>query len=130
MIVFFLDQQSGVPAYLQVVQQVKHAARMGMLQPGDQLPTVKEVAEQLAINPNTVLKAYRELDLQGFVETRRGLGTYLTEQVAILQLDDHTELRASLERWIRQARLAGLDDEDITALFNSVIRISQRTNTA
>lgn len=126
MIVFFLDQNSGVPAYLQIVQQVKYAARMGMLQPGDQLPTVKEVAEQLAINPNTVLKAYRELDLQGLVETRRGLGTYLTQQVAILQLSDHAELRAALERWLQQAYLAGLNEEDITALFNSVIRFSPR----
>lgn len=130
MIVFFLDQKSGVPAYLQVVQQVKYAARMGMLQPGDQLPTVKEVAELLAINPNTVLKAYRELDLQGLVETKRGLGTYLTQHVAILQLSDHAELRAALERWIQQAHLAGLNEEDITALFNSVIRFSSRSNIA
>lgn len=130
MIVFFLDQKSGVPAYLQVVQQVKYAARMGMLQPGDQLPTVKEVAELLAINPNTVLKAYRELDLQGLVETKRGLGTYLTQHVAILQLSDHVELRAALERWIQQAHLAGLNEEDITALFNSVIRLSSRSNIA
>ena len=128
----FLHIQPGdnLAIYDQVVRQIKFAVASGALTPGDFVLSVRELARELAINPNTVLKAYRELDLQGFVETRRGLGTYLTEQVAILQLDDHTELRASLERWIRQARLAGLDDEDITALFNSVIRISQRTNTA
>src|SRR5438477_24419 len=75
---FRLDQRSGVPTYLQLVQQVKQALRLGILQPGDQLPTVKEVVGKLAINPNTVLKAYRELDHEGVTEGRRGQGTFVS----------------------------------------------------
>ena len=78
MIEFHLDARSGVPTYLQLVQQVTQALRLGILQPGDQLPTVKEVVGRLAINPNTVLKAYRELDLEGLVEGRRGQGTFVS----------------------------------------------------
>ncbi len=121
MIQFFINQQSGVPAYLQLVRQVQHAIRMGLLQPGDQLPTVKEVSMQLAINPNTVLKAYRELGLHQLVETRRGLGTYVSDHVLAVQLSDQEELRAALEQWIQQARSAGLNTPDIRAFFESVI---------
>ncbi len=78
MIEFRLNERSGVPTYLQLVQQVRQAVRLGMLQPGDQLPTVKEVVGMLAINPNTVLKAYRELDHEGLVEGRRGQGTFVS----------------------------------------------------
>ena len=75
MIEFELDQRSGLPTYLQLVQQVRHALRLGLLQPGDQLPTAKEVVAKLAINPNTVLKAYRELERDGLVAARPGQGT-------------------------------------------------------
>src|SRR2546429_1719960 len=77
MIDFHLDGRSGIPTYLQLVQQVRQAVRLGILRPGDQLPTVKEVVGSLAINPNTVLKAYRELDHEGVVEGRRGVGTFV-----------------------------------------------------
>ena len=116
MIEFRLDARSGVPTYLQLVQQVKQALRLGMLRPGDQLPTVKEVVAALAINPNTVLKAYRELDLEGLVEGRRGQGTF----VATLDADgppDRSGLAAGLVRWIRQAQRAGCDEDDVAALF-------------
>ena len=83
MIEFHLDARSGVPTYLQLVQQVRQAVRLGILRPGDQLPTVKEVVGGLAINANTVLKAYRELDHEGLVEGRRGMGTYRLERVAL-----------------------------------------------
>ena len=78
MIHFHLDARSGVPTYLQLVQQVRQAVRLGILLPGDQLPTVKEVVSTLAINPNTVLKAYRELDREGLVVGRRGVGTFVS----------------------------------------------------
>ena len=81
MIEFHLDARSGVPTYLQLVQQVRQAVRLGILRPGDQLPTVKEVVSALAINPNTVLKAYRELDLEGLVEGRRGVGTFVSSEL-------------------------------------------------
>jgi GntR family transcriptional regulator len=122
MIEFHLDSRSGVPTYLQLVQQVKQALRLGILQPGDQLPTVKAVVGSLAINPNTVLKAYRELDLSGLVEGRRGQGTFVSSELPSLPPDDVKVLRASLLGWIEQARAAGLDEENMSALFADTVR--------
>jgi GntR family transcriptional regulator len=130
LIQFFINQQSGVPAYLQLVQQVQHATRMGLLQPGDQLPTVKEVAAQLALNPNTILRAYHELGLHGLVETRRGLGTFVAADVRAVQLSDHAELRAGLARWVRQAQAAGLNAPDMRGIFESVIGAGQQVDVA
>jgi GntR family transcriptional regulator len=118
---FRLDTRSGVPTYLQLVQQVKHALRIGILQPGDQLPTVKEVVGRLAINPNTVLKAYRELDHEGLVEPRRGQGTFISEELPAAEPRDYVALRSALERWIDSARAAGLDDESISALVSATL---------
>jgi len=117
MIEFRLNDRSGVPTYLQLVQQTRQAIRLGLLQPGDQLPTVKEVVGSLAINPNTVLKAYRELDHEGLVEARRGQGTFVARDVAGAAASDHDELRASLAQWIERARAAGLDEDGVGALF-------------
>ena len=122
MIEFHLDARSGVPTYLQLVQQVKQSLRLGILQPGDQLPTVKEVVGSLAINPNTVLKAYRELDLDGLVEGRRGQGTFVSSELPPLPPDDVKLLRSSLQRWIERARAAGLDEENMSALFADTVR--------
>ena len=122
MIEFHLDARSGVPTYLQLVQQVKQALRLGILQPGDQLPTVMAVVGSLAINPNTVLKAYRELDLGGFVEGRRGQGTFVSSDLPPVPPDDVKALRSSLQRWIDRARAAGLDDENMSALFADTLR--------
>jgi GntR family transcriptional regulator len=119
---FHLDARSGVPTYLQLVQQVKQALRLGILQPGDQLPTVMAVVGSLAINPNTVLKAYRELDLGGFVEGRRGQGTFVSSDLPPVPPDDLKALRSSLQRWIDRARSAGLDDENMSALFADTVR--------
>jgi DNA-binding transcriptional regulator YhcF (GntR family) len=122
MIEFHLETRSGVPTYKQIVQQVTQAARLGILQPGDQLPTVKEVVASLAINPNTVLRAYRELDLAGVTEGKRGVGTFVAKQVAPVPPDDLDELRASLKLWVDSARKAGVDDESIAALFADTLR--------
>ena len=122
MIQFHLEARSGVPSYLQLVQQVRQAVRLGILQPGDQLPTVKEVVGSLALNPNTVLKAYRELDLEGLVEARRGVGTFIAPDVAPLPRDGVKKLRAELERWVASARAAGLDEENMSALFADTVR--------
>jgi GntR family transcriptional regulator len=119
---FHLDSRSGVPTYLQLVQQVKQSLRLGILQPGDQLPTVMAVVGSLAINPNTVLKAYRELDLGGFVEGRRGQGTFVSSDLPPVPPDDVKALRSSLQRWIDRARAAGLDDENMSALFADTVR--------
>ena len=121
MIEFHLDAHSGVPTYLQLVHQVRHAVRLGILRPGDQLPTVKEVVGSLAINPNTVLKAYRELDREGLVEGRRGVGTFVSDELPSPP-DGVRDLRAALQRWIARARAAGLDEEGIAALFSDTVR--------
>jgi len=122
MIEFHLDARSGVPTYLQLVQQVRQAIRLGILFPGDQLPTVKDVVGSLAINPNTVLKAYRELDLEGLVEGRRGIGTFVSGQAPPPPPDGLKELRSSLVRWVGRARAAGLDDENMAALYFDTVR--------
>jgi len=127
---FHLDGHSGVPTYLQLVQQVKQSVRLGILQPGDQLPTVKEVVGSLAINPNTVLKAYRELDHEGLVEGRRGQGTFVSSELPSLPPDETKTLRAALQRWIQRARAAGLEDESISALFADTVRSSTSVRAA
>jgi DNA-binding transcriptional regulator YhcF (GntR family) len=119
---FHLETQSGVPTYLQIVQQVRQAIRLGVLRPGDQLPTVKDVVGTLTVNPNTVLKAYRDLDREGLVEGRRGVGTFVAEDVAPLPPGDVQDLRSRLEGWITRARRTGLDDESMAALFMDTLR--------
>jgi GntR family transcriptional regulator len=119
---FSLDGRSGVSPYLQVVQQVRQALRLGLLREGDQLPTVKDVVARLAINPNTVLKAYRELEREGLVAARPGIGTFVTRSLTDASLAAHEPLRQDLRRWLARARRAGLDEESIEALFMSTFR--------
>jgi DNA-binding transcriptional regulator YhcF (GntR family) len=119
---FHLDSRSGVSPYLQIVQQVRQALRLDLLAQGDQLPTVKEVVGQLAINPNTVLKAYRELEHEGLVSARPGVGTFVTGSLGGQALAAQGPLRQALQRWIVKARRAGLDDESIEALFRDSFR--------
>jgi GntR family transcriptional regulator len=126
MIEFRLNQQSGVAPYLQIVQQVKQALRLGLLKPGDQLPTVREVVASLAINPNTVLKAYRELEHDGLVASKPGQGTFVLRTLAGASLASHAALRRSLARWLRTAYEAGLDAESILALFNATFHDVQQ----
>ncbi len=115
---FRIDRRSGVATYWQIVQQAKQALRLGLLRPGDKLPTAREVVEATAINPNTVLKAYRELEREGLVEARRGLGTFVR---ASLGAAGDSRYRADLEDWVARAHEEGLGREDITALFDSVL---------
>ncbi|MFJ4816460.1 MULTISPECIES: GntR family transcriptional regulator [Streptomyces] len=119
---FHLNSRSGLSPYQQLVQQVRHALRLGLLEEGDRLPTVKEVAKQMAVNPNTVLKAYRELEHDGLVAARPGVGTFVTRTLADGTLAAQGPLRKDLQRWLTKARLAGLDDESIEALFMSTFR--------
>jgi GntR family transcriptional regulator len=119
---FHLDGRSGVAPYLQLIHQVRQALRLDVLREGDQLPTVKDVAVGLAINPNTVLKAYRELEYEGLVAARPGIGTFVTGTLDGGSLAAHGPLRRELQRWLAKARRAGLDDESIEALFLSTFR--------
>jgi GntR family transcriptional regulator len=119
---FRLDPASGVPTYLQLVQQVEHALRLGYLKPGDQLPKVRDVVASLAINPNTVLKAYRELETKGLTAGRPGQGTFIEATLSQVALPELAGLRRSLLGWLATADVAGLDEDGIVALFTSVLR--------
>lgn len=123
MIEYRIDRRSGVATYLQIVQQTKQALRLGLLEPGDRLPTAREVVEATAINPNTVLKAYRELEREGLAEGRRGLGTFVRGTLGGGPADSplRAELRAELAAWAGRAREGGLERDDLSALFDSVL---------
>ena len=122
MIEFRINPTSGVSPNRQLVHQVRQALLLGLLREGDQLPTVKEVVAKVAINPNTVLKAYRELEFEGLAEGRPGVGTFVTRSLADSSLAAHTALRKELRGWLTRARRAGLDDDSIAALFESTFR--------
>ena len=122
MIEFHLDGRSGVAPYMQLIQQVRQAMRLGLLAQGDQLPTVKDVVAKVAINPNTVLKAYRELEYEGLVSPRPGVGTFVTRTLTDESLAAHGPLREELKAWLAKARTAGLDTESIEALFVTTFR--------
>src|SRR3989442_14326504 len=122
MIEFHLDQRSGVATYLQIVQQTKEALRLGLLDIGDQLPTVREVVASLAINPNTVAKAYRDLEREGLVVAQQGRGTFVASTLASPSLEYHQALRRELEQWLRAAEQAGLDEESVRALISTTLR--------
>jgi GntR family transcriptional regulator len=119
---FRLDASSGVPTYLQLVHQVEHALRLGYLKPGDQLPKVRDVVASLAINPNTVLKAYRDLEMKGLAAGRPGQGTFVEATLNQVALPELTALRRALSGWLAAADGAGLDGDGIVALFTSELR--------
>lgn len=123
--IFRLDTRSHVVPYLQLVQQVKQAMRMGLLEAGDRLPTVRDVASSLAINSNTVLKAYRELELEGLVEGRPGQGTFVVGSLAGPSLASHEALRRELLAWLDHAQREGLVEEDVIAMFETTRRSAE-----
>jgi GntR family transcriptional regulator len=125
MIEFHLNRSSGVATYLQLVHQVKQALRLGLLRPGDQLPTAKEVVAQLGINPNTVLKAYRDLEREGLVAARPGQGTFVQQSLVSPSLAGTDRLQGALAAWVQDARAAGLTTEDMAALFDRALRESE-----
>ena len=122
MINFRIDSRSAVPPYLQIAQQVRQALRMGVLEVGDKLPTVREVVAATAVNPNTVLKAYRELEYQGLAAARPGRGTFITGTLSGASVAAQEPLRRELNRWLGKARRSGMDEESIEALFLTTFR--------
>ncbi|WP_405443019.1 GntR family transcriptional regulator [Streptomyces avidinii] len=121
MLEYRIDRRSGIATYVQIVQQTKQALRLGLLVPGDKLPTAREVVEATAINPNTVLKAYRELEREGLVEAKRGLGTFIRKSLGSGSAPADSPLHDELADWARRARDAGLERDDVAALFTSVL---------
>jgi GntR family transcriptional regulator len=122
MIRFRVDGRSGVPPYLQIVRQVRQALRMGVLAVGDQLPSVREVVAATAVNPNTVLKAYRDLEREGLAEARAGHGTFVRGRPPGPPPGTHARLGRGLASWVREARAAGLDDEAIESLLRVTLQ--------
>jgi GntR family transcriptional regulator len=121
MIDFQVDRAGSEPAYAQIVRQVREAMRLGLLQVGDQLPPVRDVVTSCTVNPNTVLKAYRELELSGLVEAKQGAGTFIAGSLGSADPASMAKLRVRLARWLGDARAAGLEDEDVQALVASVL---------
>jgi GntR family transcriptional regulator len=119
---FRLDASTGVPPYLQIVHQVEQAMRVGQLVVGDRLPLIREVVAALVINPNTVHKAYRDLEARGLLEGRPGQGTYVRATLDAVPFATHAGLRKRLGRWVSSARAAGLDEPAIAALFATTVR--------
>lgn len=119
---FHLDASSGVATYLQLVQQVHQALRLGLLEPGDQLPTAQQVVTSLAINPNTVLKAYRDLEREGLVRARPGLGTFVVGRLPRTDPAAQARFRRSMSTWLRSARDAGLTSDEIEAIYRTAYR--------
>jgi GntR family transcriptional regulator len=121
MIEFYLDPTSGVATYLQLVQQVHQSLRIGVLEPGDRLPTAQQVVASLAINPNTVLKAYRELEREGLVRPRPGLGTFVVSTPPGTDPATLAKFRRSMAAWMRSAQQAGLGPEEIEAIYRTAM---------
>lgn len=123
MFAFRLNSRSGVPPYLQLVHQVRQAMLLGYLRQGDQLPLIREAVEQLAINPNTVSKAYRQLETEGLVHARPGIGTFVTgAPPTTVDPSTYASLRRGLEKWLRTAYGSGLEEEAVVALFMTANR--------
>ncbi|MER6738683.1 GntR family transcriptional regulator [Streptomyces puniciscabiei] len=121
MIDYRIDRGSGVPAYVQIVEQTERALRMGTLQVGDKLPTAREVVAATAINPNTVLRAYRDMEQDGLVELRRGLGTFVTRSLARPEAENDSPLRREVADWVARARATGLERADVLALVTAAL---------
>jgi GntR family transcriptional regulator len=122
MIEFQLDPSSGVATYLQLAQQVRQALRLGLLEAGDQLPTAREVVAKLAINPNTVLKAYRELERERLVGARPGQGTFVLRSLPGPDAAAVARFSRGLGTWMREAAAAGFGPDDIEAVYRSAVR--------
>ncbi len=122
MIEFHLDSSSGVATYLQLVHQVHEALRLGLLEVGDRLPTAQQVVGALAINPNTVLKAYRDLEREGLVRARPGLGTFVVGALPRTNPEAQARFRRSMNAWLRQARDSGLTPDEIEAIYRNAFR--------
>jgi GntR family transcriptional regulator len=121
-IAFYLDRGRGVPTYLQFVHQVDYALRLGFLRAGDQLPRIKDVTRSLAVNPDTVMKAYRELELRGIAAGRPGVGTFITRAPEVAGLRQMAALQKKLTTWLAEAAEAGVDELGIKALFTAALR--------
>ena len=120
---FRLNPSSGVPIYLQLMEQVKHGIETGALQHGDQLPGIRKLAEVIVMNPNTVAKAYRELEYEGYIEVRHGAGAFVTGKLNNQEVQDRMDrARPIFETAVTQAAALGLNDEEIRRMVEAELQ--------
>jgi GntR family transcriptional regulator len=128
-VIFRLNQSSGVPLYHQLMEQVKHAIETGALRPGDQLPTIRKMAVDLVMNPNTVVRAYRELEHEGIVELRHGAGAFIrdsvTERTKVMR-KGKAVMQSAVERLVS----FGLSEEEIRRLAEGELAALRAEKTA
>jgi GntR family transcriptional regulator len=116
------NSASGVPIYLQLIEQVKHAVETGALRPGEQLPGIRPLSEELVINPNTVAKAYRELEHEGIIELRQGAGAFVAANAgALRQTEKLRGARTVVAIAVKQLRARGVTDEEIRRLYEAAL---------
>ena len=122
------NPSSGVPIYLQLIEQVKHAIDTGALRPGEQLPGIRPLAEELVINPNTVARAYRELEHDGVIELRHGAGAFVTQHARTKKLTDRLRAgQAAVAAAVERLRARGITDDEIRRLFEAALAGLSRT---
>ncbi|MBV9028065.1 MAG: GntR family transcriptional regulator [Candidatus Eremiobacteraeota bacterium] len=120
--VLTVDPRSGVPIYLQIIEQVKRSVALGVLQAGEQLPTVKQLSIDLTVNPNTVARAYRELEREQIIETAPGRGSFVRPDGVAESPRVAADIgRAALTAALREAKAVGLGRDEIQALFDAVL---------
>jgi len=122
MVVWKVDPQSSEPLFQQIVNRVKQAVAVGRLKPGDRLPSVRELAKELVINPNTIARAFRELEGEGVTLSRRGSGTFVAERKVVLKAEERRRrLREALEAALRDAVNLGLDEQEVRKVFDAAL---------
>ena len=124
---FRTNPSSGVPIYLQLMEQVKHAIDTGALRPGEQLPGIRPLAEELVVNPNTVAKAYRELEHEGVIEVRHGAGAFVSRAASAKQAEKLRAAQGVVAAAVEKLRARGLSDEEIRRVFEAEITGVART---
>ena len=116
--IFHINQSSGTPLYIQLMEQVKHAVETGALREGDQLPTIRKVAEELVVNPNTVVRAYRELEHEGILELKHGSGAFIKEpaggRARVIR-----KAQAVVQSAVERLMLLGLTEDELRRLFEN-----------
>lgn len=126
--IFRTNPSTGVPIYLQVMEQVKHAIETGALRPGEQLPGIRPLAEELVINPNTVAKAYRELEHAGVIELRHGTGAFVSNQALQVRAGDKVRAAQTIvASAVERLRGRGMADDEIRRLFEAELAGMNRT---
>jgi GntR family transcriptional regulator len=119
-LIFRLNPQSGVPLYLQLIEQVKHGIENGALRPGDQLPGIRKLAESIPMNPNTVAKAYKELEHMGLVELRQGSGAFIPESLDTKELTDRMKTaKPIVEKSVECLLDLGLSEAEVRRLIEA-----------